>query len=423
MKDLTGDECVIKTVTAEGTGWETAKDIDGAVVSYALRAVGAAADAPPLVAAERVELGRCKDAPCPGLTRVLVSMKAGESARVHIKNAPHGGPAYLAGLAPEGVAEGVLDVTLHTIQKVERVSGTDDEVLKKILTAGTGYERPNEGASVTVKLSGALAEGGAVFAPESERTFLTDDEAVPEGLDRALLTMHKGETALVTVPPKWGYGAAGDAAAGVPAGATLQYTVTMVDFVKDKESWDLKDGAEKLAYAEAKKAEGNALFAAGKAARALRRYSKALKMIEYDTSFPEESKKASKVLKVTLHSNTAQCKLKAGDWRGAEVAATKALDMDSSAAKARFRRAQALMGLGEHFDAERDLKKLLDDDPNHKEATRELVRCKKAQREQNQKDAAMFSKMWRPKPAAPATPAAAADAEPAPMPVDEAAAA
>jgi FK506-binding protein 4/5 len=188
VKDLTGDECVIKTVTAEGTGWETAKDIDGAVVSYALRAVGAAADAPPLVAAERVELGRCKDAPCPGLTRVLVSMKAGESARVHIKNAPHGGPAYLAGLAPEGVAEGVLDVTLHTIQKVERVSGTDDEVLKKIITAGTGYERPNEGASVTIKFSGALADGGAVFAPECERSFLTDDEAVPEGLDRALLT-------------------------------------------------------------------------------------------------------------------------------------------------------------------------------------------------------------------------------------------
>ena len=424
MKDLTGDECIIKTVTSEGTGWETAKDIDGAVVSYALRAAGAAADAPPLVAAERVEISRCADAPCPGLTRVLVSMKAGESARVNIKNAPHGGPAYLAGLAPAGVTEGVLDVTLHTIQKVERVSGTDDEVLKKILAAGTGYERPNEGASVTVKFSGALADGGAVFAPESERTFLTDDEAVPEGLDRALLTMHKGETALVTVPPKWGYGAAGDAAAGVPGGATLQYTVTMLDFVKDKESWDLKDGAEKLAYAEAKKGEGNALFAAGKAARALRRYSKALKMIEYDTSFPEESKKASKALKVTLHSNTAQCKLKAADWRGAEVAATKALDLDSSAAKARFRRAQALMGLGEHFDAERDLKKLLDDDPNHKEATRELVRCKKAQREQNQKDAAMFSKMWRPKPTAPpATPAAAADAEPAPMPVDEVAAA
>ena len=101
MKDLTGDECVIKTVTSEGTGWETAKDIDGAVVSYALRAVGAAADAPPLVAAERVELGRCKDAPCPGLTRVLVSMKAGESARVQMKNAPHGGPEPLhAGTTP-----------------------------------------------------------------------------------------------------------------------------------------------------------------------------------------------------------------------------------------------------------------------------------------------------------------------------------
>ena len=419
VKDLTGDGCVIKTVTSEGTGWETAKDIDGAVVTYALRAVGAAADAAPLVAADKAELTRVADAPCPGLARVLASMKAGESARVEMKNAPHGGPAYLAGLAPAGVSEGVLEVTLNAIQKVERVANTDDQVLKKILSPGSGYERPNEGASVTIKLSGVVAATGAVFCAEEERSFMTDDEAVPEGLDKALMTMHKGETALVTVPSAWGLGDAGDAAAGVPGGATLQYTVTMVDFVKDKESWDLKDGAEKLAYAEAKKAEGNALFSAGKAARAARRYAKALKMVEYDTSFPEESKKASKALKVTLHSNAAQCALKAANWRGAEVSAGKALELDAGAAKARFRRAQALMGLGEHFDAERDLKKLLDDDPNHKEATKELVRCKKAQREQNQKDAALFSKMWRAKPAAPAA-AVAADAEPAPMPVDEA---
>lgn len=415
IKDLTGDGCVVKTVTAEGTGWETAKDIDGAIVTYALRAAGAAADAPPLAGGDKVELARCADAPCAALARVLVSMKAGESARVAVKNAPHGGPAYLAGLAPEGVAEGVLEVTLNAIQKVERVANTDDEVLKKILAAGSGYERPNEGASVTVKLSGALAATGAVFSPEAERSFMTDDEAVPEGLDRALLTMHKGETALVTLPPRWGLGAAGDAALGVPGAATLLYTVTLLDFVKDKESWDLKDGPEKLAYAEAKKAEGNALFSAGKAARAARRYNKALKMVEYDTSFPEESKKASKALKVTLHSNAAQCALKAGDWKAALGAASKALELDAGAHKARFRRAQALMGLGEHFDAERDLKKLLDDDPEHKEAARELLRCKRAQREQNQKDAQLFSKMWAPS-------AKAAPQEAAPMPVDDAAA-
>ena len=56
-------------------------------------------------------------------------------------------------------------------------------------------------------------------------------------------------------------------------------------------------------------------------------------------------------------------------------------------------------------------------DPEHKEAARELLRCKRAQKEQNAKDAALFSKMWAPRPGAakPAEPEA-----PAPMPVDAA---
>ena len=49
---------------------------------------------------------------------------------------------------------------------------------------------------------------------------------------------------------------------------------------------------------------------------------------------------------------------------------------------------------------------ILDADPSHKEAARELLRCKRALKEQDAKDAALFSKMWKAKPAAPATPAA-----------------
>ncbi len=66
---------------------------------------------------------------------------------------------------------------------------------------------------------------------------------------------------------------------------------------------------------------------------------------------------------------------------------------------------------------------MLDLDPENKDAARELLRCKRAQKEQNAKDAALFSKMWA-KPAVKPAPAAAAplpgaDA-PTPMPVDAA---
>ncbi len=265
----------------------------------------------------------------------------------------------MTGLADAPSVE--VDLTLHEIKKVEVIAGTDEGVTKKILTPGAGYERPNEGASVTVRVQGALGGDAAatVFAPETERTFLTDDMAVPEGLDKAIMTMHKGETALVVITdPKFGFGAAGDAAAGVPPAAPVQYTVTLLEFTKDKESWDLKDGEEKVAYADAKKAEGNALFAGGAPGRAAKRYAKALKMIEHDTSFPDGAKKSAKSLKATLHSNAAACALKAGDFKAAAAAAAKALELDGSAGKARFRYAQALMGLGEEFEAERELKKV-----------------------------------------------------------------
>jgi hypothetical protein len=58
------------------------------------------------------------------------------------------------------------------------------------------------------------------------------------------------------------------------AGSTLEYTVTMLDFVKDKESWDLKEVADKLAEAGKKKEEGNSLFKAGKYERACKKYEK-----------------------------------------------------------------------------------------------------------------------------------------------------
>lgn len=49
----------------------------------------------------------------------------------------------------------------------------------------------------------------------------------------------------------------------------------------------------------------------------------AAKFIEYDTSFSEEEKKQSKVLKVSCNLNNAACKLKLRDYKQAEKLCTK----------------------------------------------------------------------------------------------------
>lgn len=52
-------------------------------------------------------------------------------------------------------------------------------------------------------------------------------------------------------------------------------------------------------------------------------YVQAAKYIEYDTSFSEEEKKQSKVLKVSCNLNNAACMLKLRDYKQSEKLCTK----------------------------------------------------------------------------------------------------
>ncbi|TXG60968.1 hypothetical protein EZV62_012331 [Acer yangbiense] len=105
---------------------------------------------------------------------------------------------------------------------------------------------------------------------------------------------------------------------------------------EEKESWDMST-PEKMEAAGKKKEDGNALFKAGKYARAAKRYEK---YIEYDSSFGEEEKKQAKALKV--------------------------LELESRNVKALYRRAQAYIQLADLDLAEFDIKKALEIDPDNR---------------------------------------------------------
>lgn len=201
-KDLRGDGGVVKTVLAEGSGWEKAREGDGAVISYsAADAAGAT-----LASADDLALPSLADAPCAGLALALASMKAGERASVLLT--PVEGRDYLGRLASPAGGAVTVQLTLHSIQKVDEVEGTDGAVRKKILVAGEGYERPNELACVRIRvrlqLAGEAGAGaGALLLPDTELACNADDEALLRGLDKAVLSMHKGETAEVRLPAAW----------------------------------------------------------------------------------------------------------------------------------------------------------------------------------------------------------------------------
>eukprot|EP00475_Leptophrys_vorax_P037536 TRINITY_DN64850_c0_g1_i1.p1 TRINITY_DN64850_c0_g1~~TRINITY_DN64850_c0_g1_i1.p1 ORF type:complete len:607 (+),score=130.93 TRINITY_DN64850_c0_g1_i1:152-1972(+) len=401
VKDICGDGGVFKKVLVEGKKWETPKDMDQVTVKYEVRL----ADGTVVTKTgdEGVEFYLNEGHLCAALPRAIKTMHKGEKVLLTVQ------PSYGFGDAGRPAADGEAAVPPHAVlsvdlelegwKKVEKVTD-DGKVVKKELHAGEGYERPNEESKVYVRYTlrvkdGQVVEEKGMGDGVDEFQFVTDEEQVPPGLDKAVMKMKKGETALVTVAPEYGFGAEEKALEKgvVPPNSTLEYEITLVSFDKDKESWELGD-EEKIDTAARKKEEGNALFKAGKYARAAKKYNKALKLIEYDTSFKDDEKKRSKALKVSCNLNEAACQLKLKDYPAAVKLCTKVLELEPSNVKALYRRTQAYMGT-EDFDlAEWDVKKALDLDPENRDLKLEHRQLKRRIAEQNKKEQKIYGNLF-----------------------------
>ncbi|KAG6417218.1 hypothetical protein SASPL_119371 [Salvia splendens] len=408
VKDICKDGGIFKKVLKEGEKWENPKDPDDVLVNY----VAKLEDGTVVSKADGAEFTVEEGLFCPALAKAVKTMKKGEKVLLTVKPQYGFGEKGKSTSGNEGAVppNATLNIELELVSWKTVSNVTDDKkVVKKILKEGEGYERPNEGAIVRLKLVGKLQDG-AVFVKKGHGDneddlfeFKTDEDQVIEGLDRAVTTMKKGEVALLTIAPEYGFGAteSKQELATVPPNSTLSYEIELVSFDKEKESWDMST-PEKIEAAGKKKEEGNTLFKAGKYARASKRYEKAAKFIEYDTSFTEEEKKQSKALKVSCKLNNAACKLKLKDYKEAEKLCTKVLELESTNVKALYRRAQAYMNMADLDLAEIDIKKALEIDPANRDVKLEYKVLKEKVKEFNKKDAKfygnMFAKLTKPQP-------------------------
>lgn len=399
VNDISKDGGIIKKILKEGEKWENPKDLDEVIVNFEARLD----DGKVVEKSDRVEFTVKDGYFCPALSKAVKTMKKGEKVLLTVKPqygfGDKGKPAsgYEGAVPPNAT----LHITLELVSWKTVSEVTDDKkVIKKILKEGEGFERPNEGAVVKLKLIGKLQDGTEFLKKghaEGEELFefKTDEEEVIDGLDRAVLTMKKGEVALVTIAPEYAFGSSESPQelAVVPPNSTVYYEVELVSFEKDKESWDMNT-EEKIEAAGKKKEEGNALFKAGKYARASKRYEKAVKYIDYDTSFSEEEKKQSKVLKVACNLNNAACKLKLKDYKQAEKLCSKVLEIEGRNVKALYRRAQAYIQLADLDLAELDIKKALEIDPNNRDVKLEYKTLKEKMKEFNKKEAKFYGNMF-----------------------------
>ncbi|KAK4747182.1 hypothetical protein SAY87_026219 [Trapa incisa] len=426
VKDICKDGGIFKKILTEGEKWENPKDLDEVLVKYEAQLE----DGTTITKSDGVEYTVKEGHFCPAISKAVKTMKKGEKVLLSVKPqygfGEKGEPNY--GVPPNAT----LNITLELISWKTVSEVTDDKkVIKKILKEGEGYERPNEGAVVKVKLIGKL-EDGTVFIKKGHEDelfeFKTDEEQVIDGLDKSVMKMKKGEVALLTISPEYAFGSSGSKhdLALIPPNSTVYYEVEMVSFDKEKESWDMNT-PEKIDSAGKKKEEGNALFKVGKYERASKRYEKAVKYIEYDSTFNEEEKKQAKALKAACNLNNAACKLKLKEYKQAENLCTKVhflscnrklwcfwfssrvssfcmiyyamyvcqvLELDGKNVKALYRRAQAYIHLVDLDLAELDIKKALEIDPENREVKLEYKVLKEKVKEYNKKDAKFYGNMF-----------------------------
>lgn len=400
VKDICKDGGIFKKVLSEGEKWQNPKDADEVTVRFVAKLEDGTviATTPDEGAEFNVKDGYF----CPAISKAVKTMKKGEKVLLTVQpqyGFGQGGSEAKPnhGAVPPNTTLSI-EMELVSWKSVETVTD-DKKVVKKVLKAGEGYEKPNDGTVAKIRYTAKLHDGTVFekegFGDSGLYEFTTDEEQVILGLDKAVASMHKGEVALVTIPPEYGFGETETkrGLAIVPPNSTLTYEVELVEFKKEKESWDMET-PEKIEAAGKKKEDGNSLYKAGKYERASKKYEKAIKYIEYDSSFSDEQKKQAKTVKVSCYLNNAACKLKLKDFKEAAKLCTKVLELESQNVKALYRRAQAYIETADLELAEQDIKKALEIDPVNRDVKLEYRTLKQRQIEHNKREAKMYGNMF-----------------------------
>ncbi|XP_027332737.1 70 kDa peptidyl-prolyl isomerase-like isoform X2 [Abrus precatorius] len=336
------------------------------------------------------------------LPKVIMTMTRGEKAELIVQ------PQYAYGEKGREAGSGLhsippnsvlhINIELVSFKPVINVTG-DSMVLKKILKEGEGAFTANEGAKVTVSFT-AMLEDGTVFEKRGiDETqpleFITDEEQVITGLDRAVATMKKGERAIISIHPNYAFGnvEVRQDLAIVPPGSNVIFDVEMMDFIKEKAPWEL-NSKEKIEVAGRKKEEGNVLFKSGNYQRARKKYEKAADFVSEDGSFGDEEQKLAEALRVLCWLNGAACCLKLNDLPGAIKLCSQVLDVEFCNVKALYRRAQAYIETGDFLLADVDIKKALEVDPQNREVMIIKKKLKQLQADSDKKDAKLYEHMF-----------------------------
>lgn len=319
----------------------------------------------------------------------VASMKKGELCRLTCA------PAYAygeSGSPPKIPPNSTLIFEVELLRwSYEDISPQKDGCLqRRIITAGELYTTPKDLTECIIHVRGTFADG-KVF-DERDVTFVVGEAVLHNlchGLELAVQKMKKGEKSEIYLKGKY----LKDACLPQDKG-DLTYTVTLHNFEKAKESWELNSD-EKLATAEKDKTKGTEHFKAGRLEQAYKYYSRVREFLKSEDRLKDEEKAKRDALYIAGLLNVALVQLKRDENLACVEACNDVLELDPNNVKALFRRGQAQLAVNEFEAAIADFTKVMEVEPDNKAALSQQQLAKAKLRAQLDKEKKMYRAMFQ----------------------------
>lgn len=272
---------------------------------------------------------------------------------------------------------------------------TDDSgIIRRIKVKGDGYTNPNDGASVDVHLKGSC--GGRLFDCRDVSFIVgeAEDKGVPLGVDRAMDKMQRGECCILYLKPKYGFGSEGKPEYNIGPDTDIVYEVTLKDFKKAKESWEM-DLNEKLELAAGVKHKGNQYVKAGRNYQAIIQYHRIISWLEMECGTGIEQQKRIQEFVLTAHLNLSLCFLRLKEFSQVVENCNKVIELDESNEKALYRRGEARLLSNEFSLAMADFQQVLQINPSNRAAHGQITICQGKIKEHHEQEKKTYANMFQ----------------------------
>lgn len=272
---------------------------------------------------------------------------------------------------------------------------TDDGgIMRRIKVRGDGYSNPNDGATVEVHLEGRC--GDRLFDSRDVRFIVGEgeDKGIPLGVDRAMEKMQKGECCIIYLKSKYGFGKEGKPEYKIGPNTELVYEVTLKDFQKAKESWEMELN-EKLDLSARVKHKGNQYFKAGQFFQAVIQYQRIVSWLEMECGAGMEQQKRIQELLLMSQLNLALCFLRLKELSHVVENCNKVIELDGKNEKALYRRGEAHLLRNEFSLAMADFRHVLQVNSSNRAARAQISICQLKMREHHERDKRIYANMFQ----------------------------